>query len=378
MKTLLVSFCSILCSFISLAQTQLPDSIFLVDGRTTNCLLTEIRSDKLFFIYNNNQKESIIKNALSKVYIEKFGYIFLAESGFSAEIDELNTYFDSRLKKIRSEGELKNELGRINFTRETEIKKPEIIALNKEDHYQQKYDYLSNQYYQNKWSFGVLYVPYYSGKTYELLRDPYDDDLEFYEYTINSTSLEAQLTYAVMPQLKLTFEAGYSASVFENNYEYHSRYNDPNYPSYIDNGYESTTKMKKLDFNVGAKYYFNNIISEKVSIYASIGIGKQFAFSTEDYKVLYLTPVSGVIDENNRDDFESDINSPFHFNFGFGAEYFLNESLSLNSNIRVIYSSASGNYKSRFIDQYYTRTSEEEINVSDFTTKIGLGLNFYF
>lgn len=379
MKTLLLSFCSILCSLISFAQTQLPDSIFLIDGRSTNCLIRSVNESKLFFIYNNNQKESIVNNALSKVYVEKFGYIYAPNTGYTLTLDELNDFLEIRFNNYQKEQEVKAELSRVDLTKKTEVKNVSIVKDGIDEIEITNTEFSFSNEMKNKWSFGVLYVPYYSGRTYEMYQNsnyPYQYDL--YGFAVNSTSLEAQLAYAIIPELKVTFDGGYSATIVEDNYEYYYRNNDPNYPSITQNGYESTNKMKKLDLNIGAKYYFNNIILEKVSIYASLGIGKQFAFFTDEYKLLFTDPTPGIIDENNRDEFESDINSPFHFHFGFGSEYFFNESLSLNANIRVLYNSASGTFESRYIDEFYNRTSKQEMTVSDFTTKIGIGLNFHF
>jgi hypothetical protein len=133
-----------------------------------------------------------------------------------------------------------------------------------------------------------------------------------------------------------------------------------------------------FDFNLGIKYYLKNILSGKVTIYALAAVGKQFAFAEEKYEILFQNPPAGVIRVDNQDEFTEDINSPLHFNFGFGAEYFFNESLSLTSNIRFIYSKVEGNYHSRTISEYETETKSLDIKRSDFMTRVGVGFNFYF
>ena len=82
------------------------------------------------------------------------------------------------------------------------------------------------------------------------------------------------------------------------------------------------------------------------------------------------------MNEDNIEEFTEELNSPWHFNFGFGAEYFFNESLSLNSNIRVLYSSSSGEYNSRYVYKTESSSRVEERSFTNFSTKIGLGLNF--
>jgi hypothetical protein len=377
MKTLFFSFSILILSFLTFAQTQLPDSIFIVDGRSTSCLITSIDDSRVQFSYNINQKESVIVKALSRIYIEKYGNIFSPISGFTVNLDEVNSFLQDRLQKKQKEQEVKAELDRVDLSKKPGSNISSVAITGSED-LVTIVSHSTNACNQNKWSFGVLYVPYYSGRIYEMSSSSYSQyDVSIYGYSVSLTNLEAQFAYAVVPQLKLTFDAGYSATISEENFETHYKYNDPVYPYETNEGYKLTNNMKRLDFNIGAKYYFNNIISNKVSIYASLGIGKQFAFVTNDYKLLFGQP-DPAINENNYEEFLADINSPFHFNIGFGAEYFFNESLSLNANIKINYNTSSGKYQSRNISQYSSRTTTEDISVADFTTKVGIGLNFYF
>ncbi|RPI67008.1 MAG: hypothetical protein EHM47_15525, partial [Ignavibacteriales bacterium] len=145
-----------------------------------------------------------------------------------------------------------------------------------------------------------------------------------------------------------------------------------------DNGSLSKSDLTLLDFTLGIKYYFKNIMPEQVRVYAVAGLGKQFAFAEEKYEQLFQDPSPIIISEDNGEEFIEDSNSPFYFNLGFGAEYFFNESLSLTSNIRFFYSTFEAKYNSRQITEFETYTTSNELKESDFITRVGLGLNFYF
>lgn len=363
-------------SFLSFAQTQLPDSIFLVDGRSTACLVTQVENDKIHFIYNNGMEEFIILKALNRVCMQNYGNVFLQNTGFTKDVNELNMFSEARLEKFNTEKETRAELNRINLEHnesQTPIIEPEIEMTGSTNisQFKPKTNF-------NKWSFGVLYIPYYSGNIFRIVYtgssyDPY----QVYANAVNQTNLEAQLSYAILPQLRITFDAGYSASVQEVNSESHYRsVNDPYYN--YDRGNENIRGLKLLDFNIGAKYYFQNFISNKVSVYAIFGFGKQFAFSEIKDKDLYITPNPDDISEDNSEEFNEEINSPWHFNFGFGAEYFFNESLSLTSNIKVLYSTHTGTFESRNVNLSYSQTYKQEYSLKEFVTRIGLGFNFYF
>ncbi len=224
------------------------------------------------------------------------------------------------------------------------------------------------------WSFGVLYVPYYSGTVYRLFESQsYPSDPTLYSLSENKTDLEAELTYGVSA-LRLSLSAGYSSSYEDTRHEEHNNYSGTQNES----GYVSTMGLKLLDFTVGLKYYFGNILDENVIIYTEAGLGKQIAFAENNYDYIFVEPQPGVINEDNAAEFTEELNSPWHFNLGFGAEYFFNQSLSLKSNIRVLYSSVNGRYNSRYVTETSTQTVSEERTFTYFVTKIGLGLNFYF
>jgi hypothetical protein len=366
----------LLLSFIGFAQTQLPDSIFLVDGRSAACLISQVDNDKIHFIYNNGMEEFIILKALKRIYMQDYGNIYSQNTGFTKDINELSLFSEDRLEKINSEKQTRAELKRIDLEKnmlQATIDGPESNVTGSTN-----LSVIKPGTNFNKWSFGVLYIPYFSGNIYRMLYTgsstyPYD----LYSNSINQINLEAQLAYAVLPQLRITFDAGYSATIQEVNSEAHYRSVNEPYYNY-DHGNETINGLKLLDFNIGAKYYFQNFISNKVSVYAIFGFGKQLAFAEIKDKDLYIIPNPDEIYETNEEEFDEEINSPWHFNFGFGAEYFFNESLSLTSNIKVLYSTHTGTFESRTLNSNYSQTYRREYSLKEFVTRIGIGLNFYF
>lgn len=366
MKTLLL----VLLPLLSFAQNQLPDTLYLIDGRTAPCLITAINDERIYFNYDNNRSESVIIPALRKLSVESFGTLYLEGKWLDTEVNEVNAFAEERLIKINNQRVVDQELQRL-LLQSTNIDQ----SAPQPNSYPPAIVSPISKSQTNKWSFGVLYVPYYSGNIYTVFRSGNNPpDPNIYTFIENQINLEAQLSYGITPALRATFDAGYSSSFSESKYEFHQSYSGNSY----DQGSISTVGLKLLDFNLGLKYYIKNIIIEKVSIYATATFGKQIAFAQNEYQQLFTDPTPGLVNEDNIEEFTEDLNSPWHFNFGFGAEYFFNESLSLNSNIRVLYSSSSGEYNSRYVYQTDSSTLIEERSFKDFSTKIGLGLNFYF
>lgn len=366
MKTLLL----VLLPLLTFAQKQLPDTLYLIDGRTAPCLITEIDEDRVYFNYDNNRSESVIIPALRKVSVESFGTVFLEGKWQNTDANKVNSFAEERLTKINNQRAVDQELQRLSL-QSTNIDQSAPLLNN----YPPAIVSPIGKSQTNKWSFGVIYVPYYSGNVYRVYRNGnYPPEPNIYTYVENQISLEAQLAYGITPELRATFDAGYSSTFSEYRNELHQN-NSGNSNDY---GSISMVGLKLLDFNVGLKYYFKNIIIEKVSIYATASFGKQIAFAQNENQQLFTEPIPGLVEEDNIEEFTEDLNSPWHFNFGFGAEYFFNESLSLNSNIRVLYSSSSGEYNSRYVYETESRSQIEERSFKDFSTKIGIGLNFYF
>jgi hypothetical protein len=367
MKTLLF----LLIPLLSFAQNQLPDTLYLIDGRTTPCLITAIDDDRMYFNYGNNRSEAIVLKALENASIDGLGTVYKKDSGFTTDKDDVIAFIENRADNLIEQQEINNELNRLSLVPveeevTEEITQPITIEFTPE---------IKNKNYK-KWSFGVLLIPYSSGTTYRVIKfNSTPPDFSIYNYQENNINLEAQLSYGIIRNLRITLDAGYRSSFSESHDEYHFKQEGYGY----DNGTINTVGLKLFDFTLGLKYYFKNFIKEKVNIYASAGFGKQIAFAQNKYEALFLNPPPVIIiNEDNIEEFTEELNSPWHFNIGFGAEYFFNESLSLTSNIRLLYSSVTGNYDLRYIYDNQSITRTRDYTFRDFITHIGLGLNFYF
>lgn len=246
-----------------------------------------------------------------------------------------------------------------------------IEKENKKSYLNSPFDQLE----QKRWSFGFLVIPYYSNSGYNVFRNGNNPPAPaIYTTTQNEINTEAQLSYGVLKNVRFTFDASYSSNSSQTSYERH--YRNTGYQS--DNGYESTIGVKLFDFNLGLKYTLNNFITDKVNIFVLAAFGKQIAFTQNNYKDLFPDTMAVPVIEDNIGDFIKQLNSPWHFNFGFGAEYFFNESIALVSSIRVIYSSSTGTYNSRYIFNEETASLTEKDTFAEFSTRIGFGLNLYF
>lgn len=352
----------LLFTVLLFAQNHFPDTLLLIDGRTYPCMITNINDTKVEFLYLNNKSESIVIKAVDQLSIEGLGAVYKFGNGFTTDFQKVEVFIENRNKRREEESIIKEELAR----------------LSSKDNYGQVETKNNVQIVKKKvenknWSFGLLYVPYYSGIKYSINNTNYPPSPpETYSYSESETNLEGQLSYGFTSDLRVTLDAAYSSSFAETRYEQHV---SGNY--FDDSGTLRTLGLKLIDFSIGVKYFFQDIVTEKVSIYVLAGFGKQFAFAKRKYEVLFQQDPSYTI-KDNAEEYLEDLNSPFHFNLGFGAEYFFNESLSLTSNIRVLYSTVSGKYDQSYISEFETRTNSEEYSSSDFITRFGLGLNFYF
>ncbi len=357
MKTLLI----ILLPLLTFAQSQfLPDTLTLLSGENVPSLITSIEGERINFNYSDNRSNFIVLPALKKVTLENFGTILSDGKWANIDLDKVKDFINSRYDKINALKKANNE--QKNKISNLKIEKPKPDQKIAETQFK-------------KWSFGVLLIPYYSSESYDIMRSgDYPPYPTIYKTSKNEINMEAQISYGIIKNLRLTFDASYTSSFSETTYDSHQRNTGYTY----DYGYKNTDGLKLFDFNFGLKYYINDFLSSKVNIFVLAAVGKQIAFVQNSRKDLYPDTTSVSIVEDNIEKFTKDLNSPWHLNFGFGAEYFFNESLSLVSSIRVFYSSTSGKYESRYIYNEQTSTVSDEETYKDFSTKIGIGLNYYF
>ena len=223
---------------------------------------------------------------------------------------------------------------------------------------------------ENKFSFGVLFVPYYSGENYYYNFDVSSSRISFSLISAFESRMESQFSYSVSKNLQLIVDFSfYSDYAVTNINDYSGSYNLV---------LDRTEDMQIISFNFGIKHYFYNNFLNNVKPYIIGGVGKQFAFVNNKYKYI---PYPGYISnyKDNSNEFLEEINSPYLVNLGFGTEYFFNKSLSLNASIRFYYSNSSStfDYESNYDIIYYTHHTEEVKN-SKILKRVGLGVNFYF
>lgn len=340
------------------AQDSYPDTLVMLNGKTFPCYITDFNESAVKFIYANNVPELTVLYSVQRIVLAENGTVYQSDSGFLMDLDSIEAYLNIRREKLEQEQGSK------------EVQEA-IPVLEKEEYHQIKYSK------ENNWSFGVLYIPYYSGKIYSYIRNinyPYTPQI--ISITNTETNMEAQFSYRLLQKLHVTFDIGFTSTFVEIRDETHVRNENPNYN--YDTGYLDSKDLNIFTFNIGLKYYFTNFLNKNVSVYALAGLGKQIAFVDVKFETLFKEPQPGVINEDNMDEYLKDLNSPWHVNIGFGAEYFFNKSLSLFSNIRFYYSRVSAKYDSRNINNFQTQTNTSEYTSLEVVTRIGIGLNFYF
>jgi len=333
----------LLIPVIVFSQTpDYPDTLYLKSGQVYPCLITQVNDNLVKLIYKNNMPTSAGLLLVDRIYLEQFKTIYEDEN-YTTDITKLKTFISQR---------------DINLQSENDQLIPGDIECSSE----------------NKFSFGILFVPYLYADIHYYMNNP------FYGYRITyivgkiESFFESQLTYELAPNLRLLFNVGYGSSYIKERYEYHQT------SSYYSNdgGEELVNDMDIFNFNLGLKYYFTKIIENEVSAYFLAGIGKQFAFVDNKEKDLYPDPYQQSYSSDNESEFLEEINSPFNANIGFGVEYFFNKSLSLDANMRLIYVTYSSEFKYNYNYQDNHESRSEKIENSEITKRVGLGLNFYF
>ena len=354
------------------AQNFNPDTI-VYNNKTYAGRILDISASGVRFDYPPDRIIVASIPQLTKIVAGKLGLVYY--SGFMVGIDAIKAYLANRTEVVNVQ-KPEDE----NSSYSSEVRKNLFDTV-----YTGSGTSSRKMSRISRWSFGILLIPYYSGKIYNIEEiytypPPYSSSIApTVEYAVATTAInvinmEAQLSLAVSDRLQLTFDGTYTATYYEKRSENHQRSGGYSYNS----GNLNKEDLSLLDLNLGIKYFLNNMTAGKVSVYLIAGFGKQFAFGEEKSEALFQQPQPGTTYPNNSSEFLEDSNSPFHFNFGFGAEYPFNESLSLTSNIRFIYSKISAEYESGQITDYQSITNTIDFKKSDFLTRIGLGLNFYF
>jgi hypothetical protein len=361
--TFMKSLLFLLFSTTLFAQNFIPDTLYLIDGRSYPCLITSIEQDKIGFIYSLSRNESTVLIAVKRISLEEHGTIYTSDAGYSSDVNHLQEFVKIRNKRIHKEDLIKGEQEKQFSTSEDKEKLVDASGFDCEIGYK-------------KWSFGVIYVPYYSGKTYTLdYSSSYFYGYPFLtSYAHDKSSMEVLAAYEIVPAVKFVLGCGYNSTFTERRYE--SRYTPSGGFSY-DEGSKIEMGLKLLDINVGLKYYVIEICMSKATAFLLLGIGKQFAFVERKSENLFSQSSNSTI-EDNAEDFIKSLHSPWYFTLGAGTEYFFDESLSVTANLRLVYSSVSGEYNYKNTSLSQTQTRKENYSGSDLTTRVGFGLNFYF
>jgi hypothetical protein len=337
----------LLLSFLTYAQSPYPDTLFLKDGRTFPCLLTQINESRVEVFYSNDIIRVVFLPSVQRISLEEFGTVYSSASGFVKDLDSIQAYIDKRSKGIEEEVAKNDSLMKNNTDKQ-------ILALNK------------------KWSFGILLIPDYSGTMYNIFYNTYPSyEVSTYGYKTNQINMEGQFSYSNSQNTRITFNIMFISTSSELKEEYHS-----NGINYYTSGDITTRGLDLIDLSLGFKYYFLDFSLEKITAYMLGGIGKQFAFVKNGSKDLYNATQSTSSSNDNEEEYLGDLNSPWHLNLGFGVEYFFNESLTLTSVFYFQYSNISATYNYRSQDQ--TSSSSKEYSYSEIVTQIGVGANFYF
>jgi hypothetical protein len=364
------TFICLLFPFLIFAQNPFPDTLLLTDGRTYPCLITSIDDTKVEFLYLNNKSESLVLKAVDQLSIEELGAVYSTSQGFTKNVEQVDEFVNDRLEKMTDEQLVQQELAKL-----TAVSNSEQMGDADSTELAEYFEY-QKPFQMKKWSFGVLLIPYYSGRIYSVIQYGGQNPPEIYinSFTNNEINMQGQLSYGILSNIMVTLDVAYSSSYSEYSSEYHSR---NEYDPY-DSGLKETDGLYLFDFTLGLKYYFLEFFPNNVNIYALLGLGQQFASAEVTDEDLYPGPEPIPIIEDNMAEYLEGMNSPWHLDFGFGVEYLFNESISLNSNIRFIYNSISSEYDYRYIYENETASRTIEYSNSEFITRIGLGLNFYF
>ncbi len=355
------------------------DTLYLKNGQVFPCSITSIEKNLVKVLSDEEGIESAASvTRINKIFLEDNGIIYTSENGYSNTMDYFETYTNKRidrwekeLERSEEEKERQKELEEQKRQRLQQIAERNIYTPEPDDEVR---DFSGTV--ENKWSFGVYYVPEFSGELSYYRVYSLDDDNYYITSNSASSLFESHLTYSVLKNLRLFIDVGFISVSDESRSETHTRLNDGNSES--EYGYDNEADYKFLNINFGCKYYLIGLKENNVRAFVSAGFGKQLAFIEQKAEDLFTDDEPDYQLDNNMKEFLEEMNSPWNFNIGFGAEYYFNKSLSLYSAIKIYYLRRTAEYNERYLNDTYTRSSQREIKNSGFNTRIGLGLNFYF
>ncbi len=355
------------------------DTLYLKNGQVFPCSITSIEKNLVKVLSDEEGVESAASvTRINKIFLEDNGIIYTSENGYSNTMDYFETYttkridrWEKELQRSEEEKERQKELEERKKQRLQQIAEKNIYTPEPDDEVR---DYSGNV--ENKWSFGVYYVPEFSGELSYYRVYSLDDDNYYITSNSASSLFESHLTYSVLKNLRLFIDVGFISVSDESRSETHTRYIEGDSES--DYGYDNEADYKFLNINFGCKYYLTGLKENRVRAFVSAGFGKQLAFIEQKAEDLFSDDEPDYQLDNNMKEFLEEMNSPWNFNIGFGAEYYFNKSLSLYSAIKIYYLRRTAEYNERYLNDTYTRSSQREIKNSGFNTRIGLGLNFYF
>ncbi len=324
--------------FIFAQTPDYPDTLFLKTGQIYPCLVEEINESVVSVIYQNDSKSSAALNNVEKIYIGTVRDVYTDTSGFKFNPEFIQNVISKRKKAVD------NNMAQPEFFDQS----PQTLK---------------------KWSFGVLYVPYYYG-----YKDYFFYSSMSSSFIVLSTGefesmFESQFSYQINEKSRFTFDMGYNSTYLKEVEEVYDSYSG----TYIER--EIIDDMQIFVFNMGLKYYFSNLIINTASGYIQFGIGKQFA-SIDDKIQISSSSQNNSLDELN--EFMEEVNSPFFLNLGLGAEYFFNKSLSLNASFKFVYLTYSGKLDVGQSDPSSSNDEEYEVDNSETIKRVGLGVNLYF
>ncbi len=364
----------LLIPFLLFARTpDYPDTLTMKTGKIYPCRVTGLSDHLVQIIYQQNQPSATGLVNIQRIRLADFGIVYRDGVGFLLPPDSLRNFILKREETRKAEEKRLAELEKSKAEerkREAARKSPE-----KEP---QKMARTPRKEKPGRWSFGIFYVPYYSGRIYEYqVENPYYGNNIILTRERKATLMEGQFSVLLISKLRLTLNIGYLTNSTGKDYTRHLEYDEPDPYASTRQTIESSD-LKIFDFNIGLKYYFMDFKQQNVRAFLELGIGKQSASAGYTDKVIDPHAPPSPIYEDNRAEFVEALNSPWHVNSGFGTEYMFNASLGLFAGIRFYYYKISGTYDYKETSSNHILSEQEKHKDSETVTQIGAGLNFYF